>query len=482
MREARTTNPIRAALAAATAIATLLGIAATVAPAGATPRAAAVSAATSPGQPEIFAAHSHVSAAPRFPSGFTDTTVFTGLSEATVLQFAADGRVYVGEKNGRIYEFDSLSDPTPLLVKDLSVEVYDWGDRGLLGMALDPNFTTGNPYVYVLYTLDAPIGGTPPVYNDGCPNGDSDQWCLAGARLSRFKLNGDGTGGAEQILIEDWCQQFPSHSIGTLAFGPDGALYVGGGDGGSYNQVDYGQLYGNPCGDPLNEGGALRAQDDRTHGDPTGMNGAILRVDPATGDALPDNPLVGNSDPTDDRIIAYGLRNPYRFVPKPGTDRIFVGDVGWYTWEELDRIKSAGDGKVEDFGWPCYEGMGMENDYHNANLPICNTLYAKPKLVTKPILPILHGAGCSHSNVLSGIEFYQGGTYPAKYNGALFMADVYDECLWTILPKINGDPKVSTFKLFASGIAPVDLKVGPGGDIFYVDWFLGQVHRISYTG
>jgi glucose/arabinose dehydrogenase len=233
------------------------------------------------------------------PAGFTDTPVFTGLSEATVMQFAADGRVYVGEKNGRVYEFDSLTDTTPMLVKDLSTKVYDWGDRGLLGMALDPGFTTGNPYVYVLYTLDAPIGGTPPVYNDSCPNGDSDQWCLAGARLSRFKLKTDGTGGAEQVLIEDWCQQFPSHSIGTLAFGPDGALYVGGGDGASYVQVDYGQLYGNPCADPANEGGALRAQDDRTNGDPTGMNGAILRVDPATGNAEPDNPLVGNGDPTD---------------------------------------------------------------------------------------------------------------------------------------------------------------------------------------
>jgi len=478
----RTANGRRSALAAGTALATLLGIAAAVAPAGASPSGGSTSAVRPAARTEIFGSRPRAHVTPRVPKGFTDTAVFTQLPEATVLQFADDGRVYVGEKNGRIYGFDSVSDPTPTLVKDLSKNVYDWADRGLLGMALDPGFTTGNPYVYVLYTLDAPIGGTPPVYHDGCSNGDQDQWCLAGARVSRFKLNGDGTGGPEQVLIEDWCQQFPSHSIGTLAFGPDGALYVGGGDGGSYQQVDYGQLYGNPCGDPANEGGALRSQDDRTTGDPTGMNGAILRVDPATGNAEPDNPLVGNGDPTDDRIIAYGLRNPYRFVVKPGTDRIIVGEVGWNRYEEIDKIRSAGDATVEDFGWPCYEGFGAEPEYQAANLPICAALYADPGAVTAPNLALGHGTGCRHSNVLSGMAFYPGGSYPAKYAGALFMADVYDQCVWWMRAGPSGDPKTSTLKVFATGPAAVDLKVGPGGDIFYVDWYLGEVHRISYTG
>ena len=105
------------------------------------------------------------------------------------------------------------------------------------------------------------------------------------------------------MLIEDWCQQYPSHSIGSLAFGADGALYVSGGDGASFNFVDYGQDGApvNPCGDPPGgvgamltpptaEGGALRSQDLRTTGDPTGLNGAILRVDPATGAGAPRQP------------------------------------------------------------------------------------------------------------------------------------------------------------------------------------------------
>ena len=103
--------------------------------------------------------------------------------------------------------------------------------------------------------------------------------------------------GSEQVLIEDWCQQYPSHSVGSIAFGADGALYVSGGDGASFNLVDYGPDGAplNPCGDPPGgvgapftpptaEGGALRRQDLMTTTDPVVLNGAILRVDPATAE------------------------------------------------------------------------------------------------------------------------------------------------------------------------------------------------------
>src|SRR5688500_15965092 len=118
--------------------------------------------------------------------------------------------------------------------------------------------------------------------------------------------------GPEQVLIEDWCQQYGSHSVGDLAFGADGALYVSGGEGASFTFADYGQGGGspgsptpkNPCGDPPGgvgatltpptaEGGALRSQDLRTIGDPVSLDGTILRVDPDTGAAMPGNPLIG---------------------------------------------------------------------------------------------------------------------------------------------------------------------------------------------
>ena len=164
--------------------------------------------------------------------------------------------------------------------------------------------------------------------------------------------------GTEQVLIEDWCQQYPSHSVGSLAFGADGALYVSGGDGASFNFADWGQDGSplNPCGDPPGgpgstltpptaEGGALRSQDLRTSGDPTSLDGALLRVDPATGQGLPDNPLAFSSDPNARRIVAHGFRNPFRIGVRPRTSEVWVGDVGWNTWEEVDRVDPAGAGR-----------------------------------------------------------------------------------------------------------------------------------------
>ena len=104
----------------------------------------------------------------------------------------------------------------------------------MLGFALDPSFPTKN-VIYALYTHDAPIGGTAPVYNDNCAD-PTGAGCKVSGRLSRILSD-----GSEQVMIEDWCQQYPSHSIGSLAFGPDGKLYVSGGDGASFNWVDYGQ-------------------------------------------------------------------------------------------------------------------------------------------------------------------------------------------------------------------------------------------------
>ena len=157
---------------------------------------------------------------------------------------------------------------------------------------------------------------------------------MVSGRLSRLQASGNVMVGSEQVLIEDWCQQYPSHSIGSLGFGADGALYVSGGDGASFNFVDYGQDGSpvNPCGDPpvgvgatqtppTAEGGALRSQDVRTAGDPVSLDGAILRVDPATGAGLPDNPYAGSADPNMRRIVGYGLRNPFRITLRPGPTR-----------------------------------------------------------------------------------------------------------------------------------------------------------------
>ena len=330
----------------------------------------------------------------RLPRGFTEDTVISGLAAPTAVRFSPDGRVFVAEKGGLIKEFSGLSDTTPTVAVDLRREVYEYGD-GLLGMALDPNFPT-NSSIYVLYTRDAPIDGTAPTYNDDCV--DPVATCPASARLSRIRPD-----GSEQVLIDDWCRHYGSHSIGSLNFGPDGALYVSAGDGASWNFVDYGQGGSpkNPCGDPPGgvgatlappsaEGGALRSQDLRTPSDPTTLDGAILRVDPATGAGMPGNPLATSSDPNARRIVAYGLRNPFRTTFRPGTNELWIGDVGWNDWEEIDRLVAPADGSVDNFGWPCYEGQGRQPGYDAANLTMCENLYAEANAVTPPYYTYKH--------------------------------------------------------------------------------------------
>ena len=188
------------------------------------------------------------------PAGFQESTVWSGLVNPTSVRFADDGRVFVAEKRGRVLEFDSLADPTPTVFADLSTAVHDFWDRGLLGMALDPQFTSGRPYVYVLYTYNKdPSSATFPRWADSCPTppGATADGCVVSGRLSRL-----GPGGVETPLITDWCQQYPSHSTGDLVFGPGGALYVSAGDGASFNFADYGQDGSpvNPCGDPRGRG------------------------------------------------------------------------------------------------------------------------------------------------------------------------------------------------------------------------------------
>jgi glucose/arabinose dehydrogenase len=436
--------------------------------------------------------------------GFVQTDAITGLTNPTVVRFAPDGRVFVAEKRGVIKEYSSLSAATPTVFADLNVNVFNAWDRGLLGMALPPDFAT-NPYVYVLYTLDAnsahnaPVWGTPGVYDDPLPTppGPTNNGVVVTGRLSRFKVNADGSAGAEEILIDkQWQQQFPSHSIGTLQFGPDGNLYASAGDGASFNYVDYGQtpVNVNPrnpatMGDPANEGGALRAQDLLSSGDPVTLEGSIIRVSPATGAAAAGNPLLSNPDPNAQRIIAEGLRNPYRFVFRPGTSEVWVGDVGWDSWEEINRLVSPTASTVTNFGWPAYEGAGAQPSYQAAGLPLLQPLYTNPALVTAPYYTYAHSAQVvagdgepTGGSATTGLAFYTGGSYPSQYNGALFFADYSRNWIWAMLPGANGLPDPNNRVSFvANAAAPVNLEIGPNGDLFYVGFNDGIIHRIQYV-
>lgn len=438
---------------------------------------------------------------------FEDSVVLRGLVLPTAVRFSPDGRVFVAEKSGLVKVFDSLSDTAPSVFADLRTSVHNYWDRGLLGLGLDPDFPT-SPYVYVLYTRDAPIGGitprwgTPGATSDGCPDppGGTTNGCVASGRLSRLRAAGNIMTGSELVLVDGWFQQFPSHSVGSIAFGPDGALYASGGDAASWQFVDYGQAGDprNPAGDPPTgigslqtpptaEGGALRSQDLRTSGDPVGLNGTVIRVNRTTGAAMPDNPLAGAGNANARRIVAYGLRNPFRIAVRPGTNEVWVGDVGWHAREEINRIEQPTT-RLWNFGWPCYEGVARQPGYDAANLNLCERLYEEPGAVSFPRFAYRQGAavvsgeacGTADSSV-SGLAFYEGGVYPAEYDGALFFADYSRRCIWVMFSGPDGVPtplRRATF--IAPAATPVDLQIGPDGDLFYVDITGGTIHRVQY--
>ena len=441
------------------------------------------------------------------PAGFTEQTVFSGLNEPIDVEFSPDGRVFIAEKRGVVKVFDGLADTTATTVADLRTQVYNNGDRGLMSIELSPTFPT-DPSLYVLYSRDAAVGGTAPRWGtpnsdaDPCPSppGDTVDGCVNSGRLSRLTVSATTT-GPEQVLVDGWCAQYNSHSVADLAFGPDGFLYAGGGEGAAWNFADYGQAGNpkNPCGDPPSgvggnqtvpsaEGGALRSQDIQTLGDPMGLNGTVIRIDPSTGAGAPGNPFAGSADANLRRVVAAGLRNPFRMAFRPESGELWLGDVGWSQTEEIDRLIAPIDGTVDNFGWPCKEGHGTNG--YDIGLTLCENILNNLVPTAGPYYNYSHGSavvsgdGCSNSDgsSLSGLAFYPGGSYPAQYDNAMFFADYSRSCIWVMLAGADGLPSPSTRTLFhPSGVYPVDLQIGPNNDLFYVDIGVGALRRIVYS-
>lgn len=454
------------------------------------------------------------------PAGFQKNTVIEGLHNPTQVEFAPDGRVFVAEQRGTVKVFDGLNDNAPKIAIDLREQVHSYHDRGLLGLALDPNFPD-DPYVYVLYTRNAPLGEEPPKWTkpadwdpelDDCPNppGGTQDGCVVSGRLARIELTASGVaktgpGGApeEHVLVDDWCQQFDTHSIGDLAFDAKGRLYASGGDGANYNYADYGQagVNGpfNPCGDPPTpygvapnakhgEGGALRSQDLLTRGDPTGLDGTIIRVNRRTGKAVAANPLASDPDENAARIIAFGLRNPFRFTIRPGTNEVWIGDVGQTDWEEINFVP-GGSKQPANFGWPCYEGFGKQAMWAFLGNDMCDSLYAGHHPVRAPHVAFSHYRGinaaddcrATGTSAVSGVAFApKTKKWPKAYRGALFFADYSRRCIGYMPAKKNGRPDADRVIAFdtAPGF-PVDLEFGPDGALYYVDILAGAVRRIA---
>ena len=150
------------------------------------------------------------------------------------------------------------------------------------------------------------------------------------------------------------------------------------------------------------------------------MNGAVIRIDPDTGAAWPTNPQASNPDPEVRKIIAFGLRNPYRLTLRPGTGEAWVGDVGSHYVEEINRVVPGAP--VENFGWPCYEGDQRQPTFDSLDLTLCEQLYTATSGNARPPYygychtePATEGGPCrSGSGAVTGLDFYTGGTYPTN--------------------------------------------------------------------
>ena len=429
--------------------------------------------------------------APVLPGGFIAQDVAPSILWDTItgLDVAPDGRIFVLEKRGRVYVVESnIRLPTPFL--DLELEVLNNGDRGLLGLALDPNFPQ-NGFVYLLYTVD--------------PNGDGvDDEGPTFGRLARYTVSLTDRNVADPasrfiLLGQTWTTGVPSlyntHTIGSLRFGVDGSLLVSTGDGAHAEVEDAGGK--DPTGfgpgklDSQEDIGAFRSQWIGS------MAGKILRLNSATGGGLPSNPFyTGNPFDNSSRVWAYGLRNPFRFAVRPGTGSSAVGlphpgtlliaDVGWRTWEEINVCGQAG----MNFGWPCFEAMAIESA-HSALTPAhhgCSTIgtTANPASPTPPVVCWHHAVASLSSppghvgKAASAVGFYRGTRYPSEYWGAGFFGDFDQGWIQTIA--LDEQNRVVSVGDFASGAeGPVDISADPTtGDLFFVSILRNKIWRIRH--
>jgi glucose/arabinose dehydrogenase len=317
------------------------------------------------------------------PPGFLDSTLPISFDQAVGVAVGPDERLYVWEREGSVWFVeDGVKHDHPLL--DIAEEVASWGDHGLMGFALDPDFLS-NGFLYVLYVVDyhhLTTFGTPAYDPQVSINGQDTI-----ARVTRYTVDLVGGGhdvlpGSRLVLIgEDINSGLPvcnvSHAAGTLAFGEDDTLLVSFGD-------SFGAASSNTC---LSDG-ILTADEDVGRWRAQFVNslaGKILRVDPATGNGVPSNPWYDPLAPRAprSRVWALGLRNPFRFGLRPGTGKsnpaladpgtLLIGDVGEGDWEELDVADVAG----VNFGWPAYEGMDpfIDDDPIPANPDAPNPLF-----------------------------------------------------------------------------------------------------------
>lgn len=482
---------------------------------------------------------------PELPVGFQTVDRLQSIDRPTGACFAPDGSLLLALKRGEVQRFlvDPLDPDGALLpqgspILDLSAEVNESGDRGLNGMILTPDLDlSGGPgpipdgWIYLSYTA-SPELDTDPVHGSLGPisRGVVERWPLvleAGGDwiadpLGREVLLGallpDGSSPDALASTSD------VHATGSLTFGSDGTLLIAAGEGARSDAIDQGG--GDPAAfddwiDPDTgwvgpipadqDCGAMRSQQLNS------LAGKVLRVDPATGLGLPSNPFFdGDPGSAASRVYALGLRNPFTLERTatggsldpadgdPGT--LWVGDVGRSSFEELDRIDTAG----ANFGWPCREGPEVQAQFESADaldpnphgcpscddlsdLPYVSPAVAWPRFDPAEAIPeggFLDAAGQPSPGLtgfctIAGID-YAGGNYPDEFDGRFFAGDF--GLGW--LASVESDPNDGTVTVheFGTGFETlVDVIRHPEtGNLWILSYgtfvLSGSVEELVYSG
>ncbi|MEM7455186.1 MAG: PQQ-dependent sugar dehydrogenase, partial [Planctomycetota bacterium] len=412
-------------------------------------------------------------------------TLVAGLIQPTAIDFSPDGTLmYIAEQRGIIRVMDNgslVSDPF-LVFTD---RVNGTRDRGLLDIAVHPDFEN-SPYIYMLYTYDPPQVNN---YAAGTLQGPDGRGNRA-ARLTRVTADASAGNlsvvpGSEVVILgtnSTWdnfnafvnstsdfneppagilpdgsnvndfiATDSESHTIGSIEFGPDGSLYVSIGDGTSYNRVD-----------PRTE----RVQDIDN------LSGKVLRINPDDGGGFSDNPFYdGDRFSNRSRVWQSGLRNPFRMTVSQQSGQVYIGDVGWTQWEEINAADPGAN-----FGWPWYEGASGSNARTGGyrDLPEAQAFYNSGQIATPSIYALNHAADGINAIVLGDI--YDGNTYPAEFQGDLFFNDLGQGIVRNI--SFDSAGNISAIDTFSTGHQiVVQMVTAPDGNMYFVDLDDGSVGR-----